>query len=216
MFNSKELIYISLAIIVGTFIIYFNELSKGANSSIILLLFTLIIMAITIIVNISAKKIAAYYYEAKIETKIWMWERYGIKRGQHFKTPIPAGILIPALISIISFGYFIWLTLLEFDVFATTARAAKKHGMYRFTDMTDIHIGLIAASGVVANLITAILGYIAGFPEFSRLSIFYAFFSMIPFGNLDGTKIFFGSKNIWIGLGIIVLIFLSYVLFFPY
>lgn len=215
MFTPKELIYILLAIITGTFIVYFNEISKGAEASIILVLFMLLIIALTIIVNIIAKKLTAYYYEAKIENKIWLLERYGFKRQQHFKNPIPAGILIPALISIISFGSFIFLTFLEFDIHSTTARAAKRHGIYRYTEMTDIHMCLIAASGVVANLILAILGYIAGFGELSRISIYYAFFSMIPFGNLDGTKILFGNKNIYIGLGAIVLVFLLYT-FFPY
>jgi len=216
MFTKRELTYVLLAIIVGAFVIYFNDIAKAKDYSPILLLSAFGVIALTIIINIIAKKLTAYYYEAKIESKIWMWQRFGFKRQQYFKNPIPAGILLPAFVSIVSFGYFIFLTFLEFDVSSTSARAAKRHGIYRFTDMTDIHIGLIAASGVVANLIAAVLGYLAGFPEFSRVSIFYAFFSMIPFGNLDGTKIFFGSKNMWIGLGAIVLIFLSYVLFFPY
>ena len=99
---------------------------------------------------------------------------------------------------------------MEFEIHPSTARASKRHGIYRFTEMTDWHMGLIAAAGLVANLFAAMIGYIIGAPEFTKLSIYYACFCLIPFGNLDGTKIFFGSIIIWFTLLIICAVFLSY------
>jgi Zn-dependent protease len=52
-----------------------------------------------------------------------------------------------------------------------------------------------------------------GFSEFSRLSIYFAFFNMIPISDLDGNKIFFGSLILWSFLAALVLIGLGYVFF---
>ena len=76
--------------------------------------------------------------------------------------------------------------------------------------MTEEHIGLIAASGIFANLFLGIIGYLIGFPLFAKLSIWFAFFNMIPISNLDGNKIFFGNLVLWSFLAIITLIGLGY------
>ncbi len=80
--------------------------------------------------------------------------------------------------------------------------------------MTEFHIALIAASGIIINLILAIMGYIFAswnpiLETFSKLSIYYAFWSIIPIGKLDGTKIFFGSRILWFSLLILTTLFLG-------
>ncbi|MEM4625424.1 MAG: hypothetical protein QXJ28_01490 [Candidatus Pacearchaeota archaeon] len=209
MINYKEVVHILIAIVVATFVLSFSFIMKG-EFHYSLLLFNLLAVAIVISINILGKKFAAYYYEAKIEVNTWMWQRYGFMRHKHFKKPIPAGVLVPFFVSLLSFGNFIWLALMEFDVYSTAARASRRHGKYRFTEMTDIHIGLIAAAGVVFNLIFSIILYLIGLPEISKISIYYALFSLVPFGNLDGTKIFFGSVVLWISLMVISTIFLGF------
>jgi hypothetical protein len=219
----RELFYISLAIVIIWFAVSFGPIVAGNQISYPLIFFNLIMVALVVIISIFAKKVVAYFYEAKIEHKAWTIQRFGFGREQHFNKPVPAGIIIPVFLSIITLGYWIWMAVLEFDIYSTTARAAKRHGMHRFTEITEIHMGLIAAAGVVANLFAAVIGYIIGFPEFSRLSIYYACYSMIPLGNLDGAKIFFSSGDIthgiskplglptlWAVLGIICLIFLFF------
>jgi Zn-dependent protease len=102
---------------------------------------------------------------------------------------------------------------LVFDVKPKIYRAAKRHGLYSYSEMTESHIGLIAAVGVIASLVFAVIGYLMGFSEFSRLSIYFAFFNMIPISDLDGNKIFFGSLILWSFLAALVLIGLGYVFF---
>lgn len=209
MVNLKEVGYIFLAIIILTFALNYKNIINN-NLSFNILIFNLILMSIVIIISIIAKTIVAYYYEAKIEHKIWMWQRFGFRREHYFKKPIPMGIILPFVLSVISKGYILFLVALEFDVSTTSARAAKKHGIYRFTEMTDIHIGLIASAGIVGLLFASIIGYILNFPEFSRLCVYYSAYSLIPFGNLDGTKIFFGSRTFWIALIVLVAIFFGF------
>lgn len=231
-FSLKEAGYIAAAVVILFVVVNFHTLITN-TFTLVSLLFNLIIIIIVLLVNILAKKLAAYYYQAKIEIKPWQVFRYGFKRFQHFNKPVYAGLFIPIIASIISYGYFLWLAVLEFDIYSTTARVSRMHGTHRYTEMTEFHIGMIAVAGVLANLLLAIIAYFAGFPELTKLSIFFACFSMLPISNLDGTKIFFagggsvkmsdehispffGIPGLWFILAIICLIFLSFALFFPY
>ena len=77
-------------------------------------------------------------------------------------------------------------------------------------------MGLIAASGIFANLFFAIIGYLVGgpfFTLFSLLNIWMAFFNIIPISDLDGNKIFFGSLILWSFLAALTIIGLGYAIF---
>ncbi len=185
-----------------------------------ILIFIFIILVVSIFIN----KLAAGYFEANTEIKIWRIKRYWFNPGMHFKNPIPVGILFPLILALISiiikFGlelqaYIIlpWLAVLEFDVKPTKRRAAKRHGYYSFHEMTEWHIGCIASASIAASLILAIISYLVGFPELSRLAVYFACFNMLPVSNLDGNKIFFGSRIMWTTLAVICLIFLGYAVF---
>ncbi len=206
MFKPKEIISILLAIIVGAFVMSFSNIGRYPS---ILLTF-----AIIVIINIIVKQIAAYYYfDANIETKIWQFRRYGYYKRSYLKYPFPIGIILPFILALISYGMLKWLALLQTDITASGARKAKRHGLYRFSEMTEGHIGLIVGWGIIANLIASVIGYLIGQPEFTRISIYYAFYNMLPFGSLDGTKIFFGSRVFWTILFTICVIFLLYAIF---
>ena len=79
--------------------------------------------------------------------------------------------------------------------------------------MTEYHLGLIAAAGIIANLIFAIVAYFANFTDFAMISVFYAFFNIIPISKLDGNKIFFGSLILWSFLASLILLGLFFVIF---
>lgn len=213
MISKKEIGHIILAIMVLTFVTSLYTVIKTGNYSFILQ--SALFLFIILLVNIFTKKSAAEYYESTLETKIWHMQRYGFKREDYFKFPLPTGIILPFLASILSSGKVFWFAVMESDIQGTSARASKKHGIYRFTEMTEFHISLIIASGVVANLILAVISYLINVPLLGKLSIYYAAFSLIPFGNLDGMKILMGNKVLWFTLSIITLIFLAYALFLP-
>ena len=206
MINPKEIIItIAIAVVLGIVI----SLAETWN----LFLTSLILVFIILALNIIAKKAMAYYLDSEIEIKLWNIERYGFRPNQKFKRPFPAGIFVPIIFAFITLGTFKWMASLIFDVKAKVHRAAKRHGLWSFSEMTEYHIGLIAASGICLNLLAAIIGYLINQPEFSKLNIYYAFFNMLPISDLDGNKIFFGSRVIWTTLAIITLIGTSYALF---
>jgi Zn-dependent protease len=204
MLNKKEITSILIAILVIT--VSLGLLNGWKTFGIVLLSVFLVIS-----INILAKKAISYYLDSKIKFKLWEIKKYWFKPGQEFKRPFPAGIFFPIIFSALSFGNLIWLASLVFEIKPKVYRAAKRHGLYSFSEVTEFQIGLIAAAGVLVNLIFAVIGYFAGFPMFAKLNIWLAFFNMIPISNLDGNKIFFGSLVIWSFLASIVLIGVAYV-----
>ncbi len=177
------------------------------------LLGVLLSVFIVLLLNILAKKIAAFYLESEIKIKPWQMERYGFKSHQYFKKPFPIGIFFPIIVSLVSFGKLFWMASMVFDVKPKIYRAAKRHELYSFSEMTESHMALIAATGVFVNLIAAVIGYLLGFSDFARLNIYFAFFSMIPLSDLDGNKMFFGNIVLWSFIATIVLIGLGYAFF---
>ncbi len=205
MLNRKEIIAIITASIILAFSI---TLLSSFNYFLIALLSVFII----IIINTFVKKLAAYYLESDIEVKLWEFKRWGYKPKQYFKKPFPAGVFFPIISKIIFFPFngFVWMASLVFDVKAKVYKAAKRHGFYSFSEVGENHLAYIAGLGVFANLLFAVLAYVIGFSEFAKFSIWFAFFNMIPISNLDGNKIFFGSKVFWSFLAAITLIAIGY------
>lgn len=165
---------------------------------------------VVMVANLLAKKITSFYLESEIEARLWETHRYGFAPHRHLKKGFPIGAVLPPLTSALSFSYFIWMASLVFDVKPKVHRAVKRHGLYSYSEMTEWHIALIAASGILLNLVLSVAGYLAGFTIFAKLSLFYAFFNMIPLSDLDGNKIFLGSIVLYTFLAVLTLIGLGY------
>ncbi len=210
MLNKKEIIAVLITIIILTFSITLIESWK---------IFFCCLLSVFVIlgINIAAKKIVSFYLDSEIEIKIWELRRFGVKKHQYFKRSFPAGAFLPIISKIIFFpiNSFVWMACLIFDVKPKIYRTAKRHGLYSYSEMTEYHLGLIAAAGIFLNLAAAVAGYLLGFPLFARLNIYYAFFNLLPLSELDGNKIFFGNLVIWSFLAVLTLIGLGYAFLLP-
>ena len=164
---------------------------------------------IIITLNVLVKKAVGYYLETNVRTKFWSWYQFGLRKDWHFKKPIPM-IWLPLLIALFTRGFFWWLNILEFDVEAKTERVSKRHGLYRFTEVTEWHMAWIAAWALLANLILAIIAYVANFELFAKLSIYFIAWSMIPLARFDGAKIFYASRAFWIISASVTIIILGW------
>lgn len=207
MFNKKEILSVIIIVFVLAFAVTLHNLTN--------FLTVLLIVFLVVLINIIAKKVSSFYLDSEIEVGIWEFQRYWFKPEHHFKKPVPAGAFLPIISKIIFLPLknFVWMASLVFNVKPKTYRAARRHGLYTFSEMTEDHIGLIAASGIAANLIFAVLGYLIGFPLFSKLNIFYAFFNILPISDLDGNKIFFGNIILWSFLASLVFVGLFFTIF---
>ena len=201
MINKKEALTVVAVVLLISFTI---NLLAGAKE----FLFIFLSVFLVIGMNIAIKKVLAYHLDSEIEIKLWQIKQFGFKPEQHFKHPFPAGAFFPIISKIILFPFksFVWMASLVFDIKPKTYRAAKRHGLYSFSEVTEYQIGIIAAGGIATNLILAVLGYFLGFTTFAQLNIYYAFFNMLPISELDGNKIFFGNFVLWSFLASLTLI----------
>lgn len=212
MINRKEIAFLVLVSIITAFAV---ALSRNFIIDLKLFLFALLGIFILILVNILVKKATAYSLESEIEIKIWEIKRFGFKTNQYWKRAFPLGVFAPLISKIFLFSLngFVWMASLVFETKAKAYHAAKRHGMYSFSEMTEEHIGRIAAAGICANLLLAIVFYFIGGDFgtlFAKLNIWFVFFNMIPISDLDGNKIFFGNLVLWSFLAIVTLIGLGY------
>ena len=187
--NLKEILIIILASLILALTVAFKDRSLFQTAAISFL----IILSINIII----KKSIGYYLETNVKTKFWSIYHFWFRKDTHFKKPLPM-IWLPLILTLFTKGFFLWLGVLEFDIEAKTERVSKRHGLYRFTQVTEWHMAWIVVWALVANLIATIIGYIAGFELFTKLSIYFIAWSTIPLPGLDGSKIFFSSKILWV------------------
>ncbi len=210
MISKKEIPIIALIILIITLSL---SLSLNIMNEWEGIFITFLSVSLVILANIFTKKIVAYNLDSEIEMKIWEIE-IPLLGGKKLRN-IPLGGFLPIISKIVLFPFksLVWMASLVFDVKPRIYKGAKRHGLYTFSEITEYHLGLIAASGVVINLILAVIGYLLGFPLFARLSIYYAFFNILPISELDGNKIFFGSLVLWSFLASLVLIGMLFTMF---
>jgi Zn-dependent protease len=212
MIKKREALILALIILIITLSINLslNLIKEWKNFC-----YSLAVVSVVILANVFAKKIMAYRLDSEIEMKVWEVGKFGFTKEKHSKKPFPLGAFLPIISKIILFPFksFVWMASLVFDVKPRIYRGAKRFGLYTFSEVTESHLGLIAASGIIVNLILAVIGYFAGFPLFARLNVYYAFFNIIPVSELDGNKIFFGNLILWSFLASLVFIGMLFAIF---
>jgi len=199
--NKKTLIIILItSLILGLSISHLN------NNWEIFIKNSFIILGI-VSINILSKKLFAYALEANINIGFWSTYWYGVSKKSHFRKRLYMAWL-PLITSILTIGKFIWLPILETEAKARPERISRRHGIYRTTEVSEWHLALIIVAGIVTNILFALTAYILGFETFAKLSIYYATWSILPIGRLDGIKIFFGSRKLWTIMAFILTIVL--------
>lgn len=168
---------------------------------------------VVVILPLLIRKAFAYSFDASVKHRIWHFYRFGYRPWQHFIKEVPFGVVIPLVFAFLgllaSFPLMI-LTFLTYETRALKHRAAKRFGFYSYTEMTDWHNALIGASAIVTLLVISLVGYFGNFEVLAKLAAYYAFWNMIPFGNLDGVQIYFGNRVLYYVLAITTVIFALY------
>jgi len=142
--------------------------------------------------HVFGQKLCAAAFDSDTETSIWKMQRFWFQESRYFKTPIPTGLLVPLSALFISFGYFKFLTLITFEA------SPLPHRIKPFSNITEYQLGIIALSGSIANMLLAFFSFLLGFQEFAILNVSFVLFSLIPFSSLDGMKVLFGSRLLWL------------------
>lgn len=208
MFNKKEGMWLIIIIIIFEFILAIRI--KG--DTLILDLsnpLKFLVPIIIIFVNLIAKKIAASFYSIKIEYSIWKFQRYGYYERSLLKKSFPIGLVLPFFLAFFSLGIIKPLTFLQFDAEnIPEKRILKKHGIIRKSEINESDLALTAAWGFYSLLIVSLIGIIISFRELTLYPLYYGFWNLVPVENLDGIKLFFGSRISWFFVIILYIIML--------
>ena len=205
MSKKRESIIILAGIILMTLLLLVPSLIKNdfAPKTTI---FYFLISAIIIIVSVFTKKIIAKMLDSKVEIVFWQLSRYWITKASYLRQPLPIGLILPLLLSFITAGITKFLGFFQFSMTALPSKVTKKYGAKRFSTVTEWDAGLVAFYSMVVviilTIISAILSknYNALFPfkEMAKYSFYFNLCNLIPFGQLDGMKIFMSSRPLYI------------------
>lgn len=206
--KNSEILTIIFSIIIFTLVISFKDV---LSQNFLSLGTSLLFASVIVLASISAKKITAHKLDAEITHELWTLQRFGFKPSRHLRKKIPMGLIAPILISIFSLGLIKFTAFLTYEATALKRRAARRHGFYSYTEMTDWHMALIGSSGVIAVLLLSFISYfIPNTGNLPAIAAYYTFWNLIPISKLDGAQIFFGSRVLWTTLAIISIIFTTY------
>jgi len=185
MITKKEVLAIALAAITLGYIESFTGFTW--QSWAVFSLLGLVIVGI----HVLGQKAMAVIFDSDTETTIWKMERFWFPESRYLRTAIPTGILVPLAALFISYGHLWFLTLITFEA------SPLPYKIRPFSKITEVQLALIALAGSIANILLAFFAFLLGFKEFAMLNLYFSFFSLIPFSSFDGTKVFFGSRLLW-------------------
>lgn len=186
MFNEK--ISIPLSILVLAILFSFKSLAAFPKY--------LGFFAIIILVSVFAKKLMGYFVEVDVKSEIWDFRRYWLLEYHKLSKPLPIGILLPLILYVFSYGTFKWLGILQTEFKAKATKKIRKRKGWSFPELRELDVALICFAGILSSLLLAFISFSFS-RELALLSLFYAFFNILPIGKLDGIKLFFSSRNIY-------------------
>lgn len=203
--EKREIIDIITVTIAFALILMFNKNILGWN------IYYLIIPIIILAASMIPKYWTAHIIDANLKFKAWSLQRFWISRWAHFKKPMPIGIILPFFMGFLSGGGIKMMTLLQFNATASPRRVVKKYGVRRYSGIMEWDDAMISFYGFIGVLILSLVANyftsaVFPFKELAKYSLYYAIWNIIPFSQLDGSRLFYGSKPLFVFTFLIILI----------
>ncbi len=212
--ETKSLIYIIL--ILGL-VFGFNDgsgsfvFSNWLNN----FLSTLILVAVVVLTFFVGMKIASKLFNYGVEFGVWELKYYGFSEESKFPYKVkivgfeifrlnfllPIGIIIALLITLISNGILYFTA-----IFTVKFKEKKKIGKERIY-LKGFTKAAILSIVVLIMLILNLLFKVGGIERGFLIGFWFIIWNLMPVGSLIGSKIFFGSRVLYFGLLIFVLLF---------
>ena len=168
---------------------------------------------IIILAWVFGKKLTSSMYDTKVEHTCLTFQRYWYSKRGYFKKPFPIGLLVPFVLSFLSLGYLKVPLLLQTEVTdVPKKRLLKRKGSYKKSEINEKNIAFSVVWGFWFLIFLSILALIFKQPSLAKYSIMYGFWNLIPIGQIDGNKLFFGSFPNWVILVIAYIISLVVIL----
>lgn len=190
----KEFKTILIIILILTFIFGYNDNKPSfiLKDWLLNLIYVFILVSLVVLVNIFGYKLAAKYFDAKIEMKIWNSSKFegkfSLKKlGNYIFSPV-----LPILLTLFSNGKIFLTTIATFDI--------KDYSVFgrKFPKLTYFNHGLIVIAGLFFNFILMIFFKILMLEKGILINSWFILWNLLPLSQLPGSKIFFASRVMWI------------------
>lgn len=213
-----------ITILVVTFVFAFDDKQATFQLGYWLANFLRVSIGVTIVVLVHyfGHKWAAGRYGTDVTHKIWSVRRYGLSKRAHFPIKLhflnvtvipinsfPLGSVLAVIVSFLSNGAFFFTPVEAIDI---ETGEKKRLGRWRLK-VLEREMARIAFAGPAANILFAFVLTLFNtsgmFNQIILISCLYALYHMIPWSQLDGAKIFFGSIYLYVfGTAFLLLSFL--------
>lgn len=210
MFRKKELRYFLVSLLVLTFIFAFDDgrvdlvFIYWLGNFFKIFVFVLIAFGLHVIVQ----KKYAEWIDCKHKYKLWSIRKFWFDAKTQLKKPIPFGVFLSLILAFYSRGKFFFTALGSVDIAGKKGRVGRS-----FYHVTKFEVAKCALLGNIANLFLILLLVVLGelfsgfnFKQLININFWIIVWNMIPIPPLDGGKVFFGSRPLYVfGIGFIVL-----------
>jgi hypothetical protein len=169
----------------------------------------LIGVALAIFLREWVRKLVAKKCGCTTKFEILDVKRYFLYRESTLKKGLPLGVLLALIITVLSVGKFFFTAINSTEIVEHRERRIGK----RFARVTDFETGYITLSAALVSVFLALIfkmlsNYI-NLDVFVTINLWMCLLSFLPLGSLDGTKILFGSRVLYLfGLVFSVLCFI--------
>src|SRR3989338_4635107 len=191
---SMEIKSIIVIVLILTFIFAFDD----GKPSLILkdwflkFFYVLILVVLTVLFNSFGYKLMAKYLGTEVEIRVWNSEKF---EGRFSLSKLHKYIFSPVLgvlIMLFSNGKIFFTAVSTFDI--------KNYNMFgrKFPKLTEFNVGLIATFGLFFNLILMILFKALSIDKGVFINSWFIAWSLLPFSNLPGAKIFIASRSLYV------------------
>jgi len=213
MFGKKEIRHLIAGILILSFVFGFNDNRESFNLAYWLLNFfiVVIVVAISLLLREVVRKFFAHRKGCKTEYSLWFIKQLSFRPAGRLRTGFPFMTVLALFLTFISNGK-IFLTSID----ENNVEAVRKYRVGRkFTRLTEYDEALILLSGILTSAFLVL--FFSGFGRLINLNLsmfvtvnfWITLFALIPLPPLDGGKILFASRPLYIfSLAFVIALFL--------
>lgn len=201
MFTKKEAKHLVISIIILGLVFGFDDGKSRFQLGYWLtnLVFVTLLVAFSIMFREMIVKWKASRHDAQSEYEVWIIKQVWFGGHGKLKRGLPLGIFISLLLSITSRGKAFFTAIGVHKIKENLVARAGRKRVY----IKDWELAQIGMWSIWANVLLVIVGvflknYGITINKFIEINMFIALFNMLPFGDLDGAKIFFGNLFLYI------------------
>jgi len=220
-FNKKEIVALAISILFMGVALGFNDKQEVfvLNYFLANMFMMILMVGFAFIVHQLGHKLVAYLSGFRTEYKLWglqqlrfwpLYKRWTVLRTAQFPKTVkiwgkefviesfPVGLVIAFFVTVLSNGWIYFLAIGQYNLLIErTSRIGKK-----FVEVTDFEEAKIALAGPMANIVLMVIAAMFNqhgtFDNFIWINGALALFYMIPISQLDGAKVFFSSRVLYV------------------